>query len=109
MAFRLESNNLINKYSHIPTSLQYGFNAGIKYIAHTFTPPNHESISLYNDIFQQTIECEFSTGWYEGSIKSMPRMMECRRAAANRNTGLRDVSPKNSFHVEQRSCLMISQ
>lgn len=62
----LESNNLLNKYRHIPTSLQYGFNAAIKYIARTFIPPNDESISVYHDVFQQTIEHEFSVGRYEG-------------------------------------------
>jgi hypothetical protein len=47
----LESNNLITKYRHIPISLQYGFNAGVRYIARTFIPPNDESISLHHDVF----------------------------------------------------------
>ena len=62
----LKSNNLLNKYRHIPVSLQYGFNAAVKYIVHTFTPPNDESVSVYHDVFQQTVEHEFSTGRYEG-------------------------------------------
>jgi hypothetical protein len=62
----LESNNLITKYRHIPISLQYGFNAGVRYIARTFIPPNDESISLHHDVFQQSINHEFSKGRYEG-------------------------------------------
>jgi hypothetical protein len=62
----LEANGLLNKYRHIPISLQYGFNAAVKYIAHTFTPSNNESISVHNDIFQQSIAHEFSKGRYEG-------------------------------------------
>jgi hypothetical protein len=62
----LEANSLPNKYRHIPISLQYGFNAAVKYIAHMFTPSNNESISVHNDIFQQSIAHEFSKGRYEG-------------------------------------------
>ena len=62
----LQSNNLHNKYRHIPTSLQYGFNAAIKYIASTFTPDNDESISTFNEVFQETVRHEFDTGRYEG-------------------------------------------
>lgn len=62
----LESNNLLSKYRHIPISLQYGFNAAVKYIDRTFTPPNDESISVYHDVFQQTIEHEFNMNRYEG-------------------------------------------
>ena len=62
----LVANNLIDKYRHIPTSLQFSFNTGIKYITHTFTPPNDESVSLYHDTFQQTITHEFNKGRYEG-------------------------------------------
>ena len=62
----LESNNLLNKYRHIPISLQYSFNAAIKNIAYTFTPPNNESISMYHNIFQQSIQHEFGVGRYKG-------------------------------------------
>jgi hypothetical protein len=62
----LESNNLLNKYRHIPISLQYGFNAAIKYIDRTFIPRNNESISVYHDIFQKSVEHEFNKGRYEG-------------------------------------------
>src|ERR1700679_555810 len=62
----LESNNLISKYRHIPISIQYGFNAAIKYIDRTFIPPNNESISVYHDIFQKSVEHEFDKGRYEG-------------------------------------------
>jgi hypothetical protein len=62
----LESHNLLSKYRHIPISLQHGFNAAIKYIDRTFTPSNNESVSMYHDVFQKTIEHEFSTGRYEG-------------------------------------------
>ena len=62
----LESNNLLTKYRHIPTSLQHGFNAGIKYISSTFTPPNNESVSLFHDIFQHAVDHEFTVGRYEG-------------------------------------------
>src|SRR6267154_2143078 len=52
----LKSNSLLNKYRHIPISLQHGFNAAIKYIARTFTPPNNESVSVYHNIFQQSVQ-----------------------------------------------------
>jgi len=62
----LIANNLIDKYHHIPTSLQHGFNAGIKYITRTYTPPNDESTSVHNNIFQQSVKLEFDKGRYEG-------------------------------------------
>ena len=62
----LDSNNLLSKYRHVPISLQFGFNAAIKYIVvRTFILPNDESISLYHDILKQTVEHEFSVGRYE--------------------------------------------
>jgi hypothetical protein len=62
----LESHNLIDKYRHIPICLQYGFNVGVKYVAHTFTPPNDKSISSHQTIFQQAVKHEFDMGRYEG-------------------------------------------
>jgi hypothetical protein len=62
----LQVNNLLSKYSHLPISLQYGFNAAIKYIARTFIPSNNESASVYHEIFQQNIDHEFKSGRYEG-------------------------------------------
>ncbi len=64
----LHLHNLLDKYGHIPFSLQYGFNAGIKYIADTFTPPNDKSIKLYHDPFQQSIKNELAKGRYEGPL-----------------------------------------
>ena len=62
----LQNHNLLDKYAHIPSSLQYSFNAGIKYITHTFIPPNDKSITTYQLFFQQIIDREFSTTRYEG-------------------------------------------
>ena len=62
----LQTHDLYIKYRHIPTSLQYGFNAAIKYIATTFTPSNDESISMFNKVFQKSVKHEFNTGRYEG-------------------------------------------
>ncbi len=64
----LHLHNLLDKYGHIPFSLQYGFNAGIKYIADTFTPPNDKSIKLYHDPFQQSIKNELAKGRYAGPL-----------------------------------------
>ena len=62
----LTSNNLLDKYRHISTSIQHSFNAGIKYISSTFTPLNNESASLLHDVFQKSVSHKFTTGRYEG-------------------------------------------
>ncbi len=62
----LQIHDLCDKYGHIPFSLQYGFNAGVKYIPTTFTPCNDKSITTYHEVFQQIITREFSVARYEG-------------------------------------------
>jgi len=48
----LQRHNLFDKYVHIPSSLQHGFNAGIKYITSTYTLPNDQSITTYHTYHQ---------------------------------------------------------
>ena len=57
----LESNNLLSKYRHVPISLQYGFNAAIKYIV------EHEfSVGRY--------ECPFSQQQIEDILGPVPNV-----------------------------------
>jgi len=72
----LQIHSLLDKYAHIPSSLQYGFNAGIKYIAHMFIPHNDKLIAMHQSFFQQIIDCEFSTTRYEGPF-SQQQVEDC--------------------------------
>jgi len=54
--------DLSAKYGYIPDSLQHGFDAGIPTITCTYTPPNHPSVTLYEEHFNNIISKEFAKG-----------------------------------------------
>ena len=58
--------DLSAKYGYIPNSLQHGFDAGIPTITCTYTPPNHPSVTLYEEHFNNIISKEFAKGRYLG-------------------------------------------
>jgi len=59
---------LHNRYSIIPHSLRYGFDAGIRPISRTFTPANRLSINQFITEFNQLIQVEFQKGRYIGPV-----------------------------------------
>ena len=64
----LHENNLFNKYSNIPNSLRWGFDAGIRRIYQTTTLANSPSLLNYSTAFQEIIKKEFKCGRYIGPL-----------------------------------------
>ena len=62
----LLASGLLACYPMIPTSLVYGFEAGIPRILQTFTPPNHPSLSAHISIFSEMVNLELQKGRYIG-------------------------------------------
>ncbi|KAF8624454.1 hypothetical protein AX15_005866 [Amanita polypyramis BW_CC] len=72
----LITSGLLARYPTIPTSLVYGFEAGIPRILQTFIPPNHPSSSTHNDIFVDMIKLELEKGRYIGPLSRQQVEME---------------------------------
>ena len=64
----LLASGLLAHYPMIPTSLGYGFEAGIPRILQTFTPPNHPSSSEHISIFSEMVNLELQKGRYIGPL-----------------------------------------
>jgi hypothetical protein len=64
----LHAAQLHDRYSVIPHSLQYGFDAGIRPISRTFAPANKPSINQFITEFNQLIQVEFQKGRYIGPV-----------------------------------------
>ena len=62
----LYTHNLLWKYPLLPTHIQFGFDANIRTITHTFTPPNNLSIPMHAAAFATVVENEFKSGRYLG-------------------------------------------
>jgi hypothetical protein len=56
--------SLWDKYPSLIWSFTEGFDLGIPSIHHTYTPPNHHSISLLADMYKSIVENEFAMGRY---------------------------------------------
>lgn len=59
---------LQDKYPNIPYDLQFGFDAGIKHITHTFTPPNRPSLYEHQAEFDDIVQTELQRGRYVGPV-----------------------------------------
>jgi len=59
---------LQEKYPNIPNDLQFGFDAGIRHITHTFTPPNRPSLYEHKAEFDEIIQTELKKGRYVGPV-----------------------------------------
>jgi hypothetical protein len=59
---------LQEKYPNIPNDLQFGFDAGIRRITHTFTPPNRPSLYEHKAEFDEIVQAELQKGRYVGPI-----------------------------------------
>jgi hypothetical protein len=59
---------LLARYPMIPSSLVYGFEAGIPRISQTFTPPNHPSSIAHIDVFTEIVNLELQKGRYIGPL-----------------------------------------
>src|SRR6202522_564144 len=64
----LRQHNSFAKYPGLVASLQYGFDAGIRRIYETFTPPNGPSLDTLTDIYQKIVDRELHTGHYIGPL-----------------------------------------
>jgi hypothetical protein len=62
----LKSSGLVSRYPNLVSSILRGFDAGIKRIPITYTPPNGPSISTYHTHFTETVHIEFASGRYLG-------------------------------------------
>ena len=62
----LETAGILERYPRIPDFVTYGADAGIQPIRSTFAPPNHPSISLHREIFNEIVNIEFQKGRYWG-------------------------------------------
>jgi hypothetical protein len=60
----LTEHRLLKKYSFIPHSLQFGFDAGICSIVSTFTPDNSPTLYVHTKQYQEIMDREFSCGRY---------------------------------------------
>ena len=54
--------SLLERYPHLIQGLEEGFDLGILPIHHTYTPPNHSSISPLHYVYSNIIKNEFSAG-----------------------------------------------
>ncbi|GLB39889.1 putative tyrosine recombinase [Lyophyllum shimeji] len=62
----LESAGILHKYPSLPLSLQLGFDAGVRPITETFTPPNKPSICEYANEFNKIVHKEYERGRHIG-------------------------------------------
>jgi hypothetical protein len=62
----LRKHNLLEKYSNLPNSLRYGFDAGIRRIYKTAVPSNGPTLYNHSEAYQQIIDREFECGRYIG-------------------------------------------
>ena len=59
---------LQEKYPGIPNDLQFGFDAGIRKITLTFTPPNRPSLYEHQAEFDEIVQTELQRGRYVGPV-----------------------------------------
>ena len=59
---------LQEKYPGIPNDLQFGFDAGIRQITLTFTPPNWPSLYEHQAEFDEIVQTKLQRGRYVGPI-----------------------------------------
>ena len=64
----LQAANLLDKYPNIPHCLQFGFDAGIRPISHTFAPPNRPTINEYKAKFDELVQIKLQKEWYIGPV-----------------------------------------
>ena len=64
----LHAAGLQDKYPTIPHCLQFGFDAGIPPISHTFALPNHPTIDEYSAEFDELVQIELQKGRYIGPV-----------------------------------------
>ena len=64
----LHRHNLHSKYPKLVASLQKGFDAGIRKIYSTFTPPNSSTVELHLELYQEIVDRELFTGRYIGPL-----------------------------------------
>ena len=64
----LRAAGLQDKYPTIPHCLQFGFDAGIRPISHTFAPPNRPTIDEYSTEFDELVQIELQKGRYIGPV-----------------------------------------
>jgi len=64
----LSTAGLQGRYSTIPHCLLFGFDAGIRPISHTFTPPNRPTIDQYSAEFDELVHIELQKGRYIGPV-----------------------------------------
>jgi hypothetical protein len=62
---------LLEKYSSIPHSLQFGFDAGICLVISTFTPDNSPTLYVHTKQYQEIMDHEFSCGRYIGPFSKV--------------------------------------
>ena len=65
-ASELLRHGLQSKYPSLVRGLTDGFDLGIPRISHTYTPPNHLSISSLPNVYRSIVDNEFATGRYLG-------------------------------------------
>ena len=58
--------NLLVKYPSLIHSLRNGFNAGIRSIHHTYTPPNSLTLHQHPEAYHEMVSTEFRKGRYIG-------------------------------------------
>jgi hypothetical protein len=71
----LEESDLLSRYPSIPDGLSQGFSGGIPPIAHTYSPPNSNSITEYGEVFQNIVEKEYMKGRFIGPFTA--RELKC--------------------------------
>ena len=62
--FFLHQCNLYSKYPNLVSSLRKGFDAGIRPIYLTYTPPNSSTLLLHPEAYQDMVSNEFAKGRY---------------------------------------------
>ena len=62
----LVDNKLLPQYPKIPSYIRLGAHAGIPRLTQSYTPLNHVSIETLKEVFNTTIQVEFSKGRYIG-------------------------------------------
>ena len=58
--------NLQGKYPLLVQGLMHGFDVGLPQVLHTYTLPNHISIHLLSDVYNNIVDNEFAAGHYIG-------------------------------------------
>ncbi|THH15554.1 hypothetical protein EUX98_g9445, partial [Antrodiella citrinella] len=66
----LRSTGLLQKYPSLPHSLRHGFDAGIPYVSHTYTPRNAPMPGPLADAFATVVATEFERGRYIGPFSA---------------------------------------